>query len=274
MIDLHSHLLPGIDDGPERERDAVAMARLAVADGVATMCATPHMMSRFPTLPARMRDAVDALRARLAQEAVPLEVLSGGEIALPYLPRLGPDDLAAATLGGGGRWLLIEMPFRGPPMGLAEALTRLEFQGLGAVLAHPERSEWVQRSPDRLHELVGRGALVQLTASSFLGESGPRARDVARALLRGGLAHLLASDAHSPDRRPPGLGAGLQAAAAAVRVEPEALEWMVREGPALVIAGQAVRPPRLVRPRARAPAQGPPADTRAAPRGRPRPTRR
>jgi protein-tyrosine phosphatase len=138
------------------------------------------------------------------------------------------------------------------------------------VFAHPERAEFVQRAPDRLHELAGRGALFQLDADSLLGEHGPRAAATAATLLRGGLAHLIASDAHSADRRPPRLAEGLAAAERALRVDPGALAWMVEEGPRLVIEGRPVRPPRLAPVRRPAP----PAAARPAARGGRRPTRR
>jgi protein-tyrosine phosphatase len=270
VIDLHSHLLPGLDDGPATLADAVALARAAVADGITTSVCTPHMAEAWPTAPARMREAVDALRARLVEEEIPLELRTGGEITLGWLAGMSDEDLAAASLGGSGRWLLIELRGGGWPLGLADRLGDLEIRGFNVVFAHPERAEFVQRAPDRLHELVGRGALLQLNAESLLGEHGPRAATTAVTLLRGGLAHLIASDAHSADDRPPRLTAGLAAAERELRVDPGALAWMVEEGPSLVIEGRPVRPPRLAPVRKPAPR----AVVRPAARGGRRPTRR
>lgn len=271
MIDLHAHLLPGIDDGPPSLADALAMARAAVAAGTSTLVCTPHMTERYGNPPARVATAVEDLQGHLGREEIPLELRSGGEIALPYLARLSEEELGLATLGGAsGRWLLLEMPFRGVPLDLGDTLHRLELRGLGAVLAHPERSEWVQRAPNRLQDLVGRGALLQLNAPSLTGRHGRAARQTGIALLRAGLAHLLASDGHSASARPPELRPGLEAAAEALGCAADEIGWMVDEGPRLVIEGQPVRPPRLVSRGSGAPR----ADARPVRRGLRRPTRR
>lgn len=267
MIDLHCHLLPAIDDGPGSTAAALDMAKIACDDGVHTIVATPHMLARYPTTPAQMADAVSRLRAALADAAIPLEVSSGGEIALDFFAGMTDDDLAASTLGGPGkRWLLLEMPFRGWPLQLPEILRGVEMRGLGAVLAHPERADAVQRSPHRMRELVGLGALVQITAGSLTGEHGPAARRTAEALLRDGTAHFIASDAHSPNWRPPVLSEGLMAAAKALKTTLDDLAWMVDEGPRQVISGAVVKPPQIGptrKPRPAATPQGRPATQRS-----------
>jgi protein-tyrosine phosphatase len=251
VIDLHTHLLPGIDDGPRQIADSVEMARLAVADGARAMVCTPHMHPKFPTRPEAVAAGVAALRAELKRLEVPLEIHTGGEISLEWIDRMTDDDLRAASIGGVGRWLLVELPFVGWPLGLADLLGALEVRGFRVVLAHPERNASVQAQPDRMRDLVGRGALVQLTASSFLGEHGLRAQAAAEALLRNGFAHILASDSHSSTWRPPGMAEGLRAAGISVNVWPDDLRWMVDDGPALIIAGKDVRVPRLVPERPR-----------------------
>lgn len=246
MIDLHAHLLPGLDDGPSSLAASVEMARAAHAAGIATVVCTPHMIDRYPTDPRQAVEQMELLRDALDVAEVPVRLLQGGEIALPYLPRLDDEALRAASVGGAGRWLLLEMPFQGWPLALPQLLADLEMRGYGAIVAHPERAESIQRAPDRMRELVGRGALVQLTAGSFLGDHGPGARRTALMLLAGGVAHFLASDAHSAGPwRPPEIEEGLQAAADGIDVHPQALRWMVEEGPAAVIEGRPVRPPRL-----------------------------
>jgi len=246
VIDLHAHLLPGIDDGPGSLRESVAMARAAWAAGTRTVVCTPHMVDAFPTDPRRVHEGVARLREALAEADVPLAIVPGGEIALPYLDRLDDEALRLASVGGQGRWVLLEMPFQGWPIALPKVLADLELRGYGAVLAHPERSDAVQRAPDRMRDLVGRGALVQLTAGSFLGDHGATARRTAATLLSGGTAHLIASDAHSAGPwRGPGLEAGLDAAAEATGIHPQALRWTVEDGPGAVVEGRPVRPPRL-----------------------------
>jgi protein-tyrosine phosphatase len=247
VIDIHQHLLPGVDDGPSTMAEAVEMARTAWEHGTRIVVCTPHMTERLPTDPARVHEGVRELQEALDAAGIGLEVRPGGEIALDRLPRMSDAELAMASLGGGGRWLLLEMPFRGWPLRLPEILHDLEIRGYGVVLAHPERAEAVQRQPDRMRELVGRGALVQLTASSFLGDHGPAARRAALMLLAGGAAHLLASDGHSAGPwRGPEIAPGLASAADGIDVHPQALGWMVREGPEAILAGGPVRPPRIV----------------------------
>lgn len=268
VIDLHAHLLAGLDDGPATLRESVAMARAAYDAGIRTVVCTPHMSERHPTDPARVHQDVARLREELRAAEVPLELLPGGEIALSYLARLDDDSLRLASVGGAGGWVLLEMPREGWPLALPKQLVDLEMRGYRAILAHPERADAVQRSPDRMRDLVGRGALVQLTAGSFLGDHGPAARRTAITLLAGGAAHLLASDAHaSRGTRSPEIEAGLQAAADAVGAHPQTLRWMVEEGPATVVEGRPVRPPRLT-PRRTPRAGGPP-----APAGPPQRTR-
>jgi protein-tyrosine phosphatase len=251
VIDLHCHLLPGVDDGPTSLREAVAMARAAVDAGTRTMVCTPHLNDRYPTRPADVHAWVAELQDALTVEGVPLRVLPGAEIGVAALPRLGDEDLALARLGG-GRWLLVEMPFRGWPIGLPQTLADLEIRGHGVILAHPERAESVQRAPDRVRDLVGRGALVQVNGASITGDNGPAAQRAALTLLAGGAAHLIASDAHSAGPwRPPGLEEAVAAAAEALDVHPQTLRWAVEEGPAAVVEGRPVRPPRLAPGRVR-----------------------
>jgi protein-tyrosine phosphatase len=246
VIDLHAHLLPDLDDGPSSLAGSVAMARAAHEAGIRTMVCTPHMSGRYPTDPRRALEAVALLRDALGVADVPLRILQGAEIALPHLARLDDEELRLASIGGAGRWLMLEMPFQGWPLALPTLLADLEIRGYGVIIAHPERAESIQRAPDRMRDLVGRGALVQLTAGSFLGDHGAAARRAALMLLAGGVAHFLATDAHSAGPwRPPELEAGLQAAADGIDVHSQALRWMVEDGPAAVIEGRPVRPPRL-----------------------------
>lgn len=249
MIDLHNHLLPGIDDGPSTMADAVEMARVAVREGITTMVCTPHIShARYDVRPRDVVLAVESMRTELEHREVPLTLLPGAEFTLEAVVRCTDEELRMVSLGGGGRWLLVELPFKGWPLDLHDVLDALEMRGFGVVLAHPERNESVQSSPDRMRDLVGRGALVQVTAWSLMGENGPRAKRAAEDLLRNGFAHFIASDAHSASRRPPGLLQGVAAAAAALGVNPGALRWMVDEGPRLVTEGQVVRAPRFGAP--------------------------
>ncbi|HSJ73039.1 MAG TPA: CpsB/CapC family capsule biosynthesis tyrosine phosphatase, partial [Miltoncostaeaceae bacterium] len=141
MIDLHAHLLPGLDDGPGSPAAAVEMARAAHEAGIRTVVCTPHMSERYPTEPGAVVQGVGLLAEALEAADVPLEVLPGGEIALPHLARLGDEELRTASVGGAGRWLLLEMPFQSWPLTLPKLLADLELRGYGAIIAHPERAE-------------------------------------------------------------------------------------------------------------------------------------
>jgi protein-tyrosine phosphatase len=245
VIDLHCHILPGIDDGPASVDESIRMARAAVEAGTTTTTCTSHLHPRYPAAPAAIHEGVRVLQGRLDALQVPLRLEPGGEISLEWLPRMGDADLGMACLGRGD-WLLVEMPFQGWPLRLAETLRDLEIRGFGVILAHPERAAAVQRAPDRMRDIMGRGPLVQVNAGSLTGDHGPEARRAAEALLRSGWVHFLASDAHSGGPwRPPGLGDGLDAAARVLRTEPDALRFMVEDGPRAVVEGRPVRPPRL-----------------------------
>lgn len=244
MIDIHSHLLPGVDDGPRTMDESVEMARRAVEGGTTTMVCTPHMHPRMLTPPERVHEGVAALRRELTRAEVPLEIQPGGEISVEQLRVMDDAALGRSTIGLDGRWLLVEMPFTGWPLDLSRLLDDLEIRGFRAVLAHPERSESVQRQPDRLRDAIGRGAITQITAASLVGEHGPAAGRAARQLLRLGWAHVMASDSHSASWRGPDMRAGLRVAVAELGGDAETVRWMVEEGPALVVAGKDVRPPR------------------------------
>ena len=208
MIDLHSHVLPGVDDGVRTIEEARALAREIASQGVRTLAATPHVRLDYPTQADAMEAAVEALRADFERELVPLELVHGGEVALDVLWEIEPDDLRRFTFAQTGRYLLLEFPYRGPSAALLPAVRSLVAQGITPVLAHPERNPSVQDRPDSVGTLVAAGALVQLTASSLDPEGDRAAERAARTLLELRTVHLVASDAHGPHiPREIGLGA-------------------------------------------------------------------
>lgn len=236
MIDLHSHILPGVDDGSATLDDAIALARAAAADGITAIAATPHVRDDYPTSLAEMRAGVEALRGALAAAGVELELHTGGEIALNRLDALTTEELAGFGLAG-SRYVLLEFPYHGWPLELPTRVFELQAAGLVPVLAHPERSAEVTAAPDRLRALVSGGALVQVTAASLDGRLGRRAQRSALALVREGLAHLIASDAHAPAVR----GVGMSAAADALGDAALARALTV-DAPAAIVANADVVP--------------------------------
>jgi protein-tyrosine phosphatase len=238
VIDLHSHILPGLDDGSETIEGALEMARSAVADGIRVVAATPHVRSDYPTGPGEMEELVESIRAELREHSIPLDLLTGGEIALDLLPELPDPVLRRFGLGGNPRYLLLESPYDGWPLGLEQTVFELQLRGFVVVLAHPERNDEVQERPERLERLVEMGTLVQLTAASIDGRLGQRPQKTGLRLLERGLAHLLASDAHAPTVRQVGMSAAAQ------QIGDEALaRWLTHDVPAAIVAGTEL-PPR------------------------------
>lgn len=238
MIDLHSHLLPGIDDGTRTPEEALAMARAMLADGVTTVAATPHVREDFPTTSAQMRRALEELCGALAAARLPLTVLPGGEIAYSLLGELDEGELAAFGLGGNPRLLLVELPAFGLPLDLLPRVAGLHERGFTTVIAHPERHPDLIRAPQLLHELVRVGVVLQVTAAALDGRLGRGQRSAAMALVDEGLAHLIGSDAHRPGVR----AAGMRGAATALRNEALA-RWLTEEVPAALLRSDPV-PPR------------------------------
>jgi len=221
------------------------MARAASQDGTEILAATPHVREDYPTSADTVEGLVAALESELAAAGIPLEVRTGGEIALDRLAELPPEELARFGLAGNPRYLLVEFPYYGWPLDLAFRLGRLQASGVTPVLAHPERNFEVQEKPELLRPLVESGALVQLTAASLDGRIGRRSRATARALLELALAHLAASDAHAPDVR----SIGLSSVASAVG-DPELARWLVEGVPRAIVEDGAL-PARPAKPRRR-----------------------
>ena len=251
MIDLHAHLLPGLDDGPSDEAGAIALAAEAVARGVRVMAATPHLRADFPAVRAdELPERVAALRAALARAGVELDVVSGGEVDILWALRASDAALGAASFGARGSDLLLETPYGELPAMFEDMLFQVQVRGFRILLAHPERNPSFQADPGRLDEIVDRGVLLQLTAASLTARSRSRAERLARRLVVRGRAHVIASDVHRAGGRRASLGEGL---AAAERAGGERARWMVTTAPAAILAGSPL------------PAAPPPAARRAWP---------
>ena len=248
MIDLHSHILPGLDDGPPAMAGSLDLARAAVAAGTDTMLATPHVNDKADIEPARIAAVAEELRTALADAAIPLEVGTGGEIAIWRLVDLDDETLRRLALGG-GPYLLVESPFS-PVVGDFEPMVLdLQARGHRVLLAHPERCPAFQRDPARLERLVAAGPLVQITAGSMSGAFGSTVRRFTVAILREGLAHVVASDAHDHVKRPPGLRAGFPALERELPGIGAQAAWLTAAVPKAVLDGAPLPPrPDLPRP--------------------------
>lgn len=239
LIDLHCHLLPGLDDGARDLADAVAMGEQAQADGIAAICATPHIREdhsvRIDELPARR----DELAATLTAAGCATRVLAGAEVAASMVARLEDREIVEVSLGGAGRWVLLE-PGAGPLDDRCEqAVESLRRRGFRALVAHPER----HLTPDiveRLRRLIGRGALVQATAASLLDHA---TRPGMLELARSGVIHVLGSDAHSAQfGRPVALTAALRCLGDVEGVN-EHVGWVACAAPQGIVAGRELTAP-------------------------------
>ncbi len=248
MIDLHNHILPGLDDGPETMAGSVALARAAVAADVRTIVATPHIDHIYDVQPDAIPDAVAALV--LAAEGVELELRCGGEVALTRLNDLGAEDRLAVQLGD-GPYLMLESPYATTGLEFDSRAYRLRMQGQDLLLAHPERSPLFQREPDRLARLVDAGVLCSVSAGSISGEFGRRVRAFALKLLGEGLVHNVSSDAHDVRRRTPDIRARLKTAQRTVPEIGAQTEWLTEAVPAAILAGAALPPRPSAAPRRR-----------------------
>jgi protein-tyrosine phosphatase len=238
MIDLHCHVLAGIDDGPETIAGSLALARLAADLGTRTIVATPHVSWRYDNDSATIARLVRETNVAIGAAGIALEVIPGAEVAMTRVPELAASELKALTLGG-GPWLLLECPFSSVSVGFDTAVFELEEQGYRIVLAHPERCQGFHRDPEMLEELIRGGVLASITAGSLIGSFGERVRRFALGLVEAELVHNVASDAHDPEKRPPSIAAELERSGLGALAE-----WMTEAVPAAILAGEQRIPPR------------------------------
>jgi protein-tyrosine phosphatase len=214
FVELHFHLLPGIDDGPESLEQSVALATAAAADGTDTIIATPHVHPEHVTDPLILSELVAAVQATLDRERTGITVAVGGELAHGMVALLSNRQLDAIAHGPGDRrWVLLECPFAGLDDAFADAADELRARGFGLVLAHPERADPTPGNPATIARELTRGAVLQINAWSIAGKYGDQVSDRAAAFLRLAPDSAIASDAHGRDRQP-ALGMGLRALAA------------------------------------------------------------
>lgn len=208
MIDLHCHLLPGLDDGATDLSVSLKMAKASVAQGVTVTACTPHILPGLyhNTGPA-IRQAVQALQGELDQQGIALRLVPGADV------HMAPDFAAGLRSGhllsiADSRYVLVEPPHHTAPPQLEDFFFNLMVGGYVPVLTHPERLSWVPARYEVIKRLVRSGVWMQITAASFTGAFGRNALYWAERLLDDGCVHLLASDAHDVERRPPDLAAG------------------------------------------------------------------
>jgi protein-tyrosine phosphatase len=241
LIDLHSHVLPGLDDGAADLEEALAICRDAAVDGIELLAATPHVRHDYPTTPEQMEAALATVAAAAAGT---VGLLPGGELDLTELDR-PVEELRRFALAGNPAFLLVETPYHGWPLDIGVRFTRLAADGITPVLAHPERNLDVQQRPELLAGLVENGALVQVTAASVDGRLGRSSQRCVRRLLDARLVQLIASDAHGPGVRAIGLGPAARAIG-----DDRLARWLTVEVPRAIVERGTVPPrPPTGRPR-------------------------
>jgi protein-tyrosine phosphatase len=242
MIDLHTHILPGIDDGVRTEDEAIEFARYAAGGGIREIVATPHCREgSYENHRPAVLALVARLRERLSREGVDVVVHPGAEVHLcpDLVERIG--DGRAPTLGDNGKTLLLELSLSQYPVELEQLVFQLKLAGIEPVFAHPERIRFFQDDVARYESVVHMGAHGQLTTGSVLGQFGNDVREFSEELLRKGLVHVLASDAHNVRGRPPALRPALTAIVP--WIGERRARSMVEDVPRALLAGESVESP-------------------------------
>ena len=234
MLDLHCHILPGIDDGATDLDMALQMARIAADDGIHTIACTPHIYpGMYDNNADGIRAAIAAFQAELDHRGIPLRLVEGADVHLD-LDLVGGIRAGRVPTLARSRYLLLEPPHHVAPPRFEDTIFQLMLAGYVPVITHPERLSWVDTHYDLFVRLAGRGAWMQVTAGALTGRFGRRVQYWAERFGGEGHCQVLATDAHHPQRRPPLLAEAREAAA--VLVGRQAAEHMVVTRPAGVIA--------------------------------------
>jgi len=238
MIDIHSHILPDLDDGARDLEESLEMVRIAAEDGIEQMVATPHMfngLSHNPE-PAEIVERVEALQKEIGGS---LQILPGNEVHIAH----DIVEKAAAkkvTKLNQQNYMLIEFPSMNVPVGAEELFYKLQINGIIPILVHPERNSQIQNRPAIVADFVERGVRIQVTAMSVTGEFGTAAQRCVGTLLKHNCVHFIATDTHRSNRRPPVLSEGRDAAARIIGED--AARRLVEDNPRAVIQGEPINP--------------------------------
>jgi protein-tyrosine phosphatase len=233
MVDIHCHILPGVDDGPETMEKSVLMAEAAIADGITRVVATPHANDEYVFDPQRIRRFRDELQQSVGAR---LEISTGCDFHMSYENlEAVRNDPARFTLNQ-KNYLLVEFANFSLPPFLDGAIHELQLQGLRVIITHPERNPLVRSRPERLYGWVTRGCYVQVTALSLLGRFGPEAQRAAEEFLDWNWIHFIASDAHSLHGRPPRLSEAFELVSR--RSGPQVAQGLFRDNPLAACLGE------------------------------------
>jgi protein-tyrosine phosphatase len=245
MIDLHAHILSGLDDGAKTLEESIQMCWVGYRDGIRTIVATPHTLNGvYQNDRSTILSKVQELQSALMQSAI--KILPGADVHFCKEILLQLNQGKLVTIGDGGKFLLIEFPFQGIPYRTEEVLFQLLTRGIVPVISHPERNVEIGQRPKQYYEMIRKGCLGQVTAMSLTGEFGTKVRQIAEKLLSNRLIHFIASDAHSINGRPPILSEAVKAARKIIGEE-EA-QKMVTEYPQAILDGRRPKVPEPLSP--------------------------
>jgi len=249
MIDIHCHILPDMDDGARSLEESLEMAQRAVEDGIQEMVATPHSLDGVYTH--RVEDivpAVKALQETLSENRLDLKLHPGSDVHLATHMVQRIESREACTINDAGKFILLELPSQMVPNGVKDEIFRLKLNGVTPIITHPERNAVIQHDPDVLYELIQMGALAQVTAMSLTGDFGEFIARTSEILVRHRLIHVIATDAHSAQDRPPVLSGAILKAADILKNYDEALD-MATAIPAAILSGRAPNVPEPIQVR-------------------------
>ena len=238
MIDIHTHILPTIDDGPTTMTESLEMCRIAVNDGIKKMIATPHVQNGMYDLDAnKVLEKVSMLNQLLQQEGLDLVIFPGAEVHLNdrLLDAEILKESSILTINGGMKYILLEFPFQWVPSGTEHVIFKLRSMGFTPILPHLERNFKIQRDPYMVRHFAEMGAILQVTAQSITGDFDAAPMKCALWMLKNNLVHVIASDAHSPVGRPPILSKALKVVSD--KLGEEAAKKMVLEHPRMILEG-------------------------------------
>lgn len=250
MFDLHNHMLPRMDDGAPDWSHSLAMARMAVEDGIEGVVCTPHWVNGlFENTRPIILSRVEELRSKLEEEKIPLKVYPGAELRLDFDLPHRIESQQVLTLNDTGRYALVELPEDVVPRNMANFFWEMQAQGTIPVLAHPERNRVLIRHPMRLYKWVEMGILTQLTAASLEGKFGREIHKFSVWLLKHRMVHVLATDSHGPKSRAPKLTEALKEVEKVL--DGHLAHAMVFDIPDRIIRGEHVSVPDPLKPKSR-----------------------
>ncbi len=242
MIDIHAHLLPGVDDGPERWEETLAMLDTGIMDGISGVVCTSHVVDCLSEeLENEFKEKFSQLKKTVKRKRMGISLWLGSEIH--YYASYN-DQSEVATLNGNGKYILLELPFLEIPNDVGETIFRIVLKGRVPIIAHPERNLTIIQKPKLLYELIQQGVLLQINAGSLMGDFGRKIKRFSTQLFDHQMVHFVASDCHSPRRRPMVLSKAYQAISK--RWGEDKAEQVLRKNPQKAITGEKISPPEPI----------------------------